>query len=171
MSQQSDIETNGEQQAAINGQFGIEFRRPVTEDVTGFYDLEVSAPLDASRSEIRDRAAENVADAVDGITAAELDEAHQWLEAIVFDGELEAAVPSGLETITFTELVRYQHDGSTCEGQIFDVDQENTSSLPTLLILVTTIGDEQVEGTEVHKVPVTDVTACLDENEGQGGDR
>ena len=162
MTEHTQTDTDAGDRPGHRGRFGVEFARSVTDAVTAYYDVEVTAPIDASEADIRQQGAEAVADAVDGDTPDDLTEAHQWLEAVSLGDECRSDVPPELETITFSESIRYEHEGVTCEGHLFEVDSEADLSPPTVLVLAETIDGAATDETVVHHVEVTAITACLD---------
>lgn len=162
MTEHTQTGTGTAPETGHRGRFGVEFSRSVADGVTAYYDTEVTAPIDASEGDIRQQAAEAVTDAVEGVTPADLTEAHQWLEAVSLGDRCRSDVPPGLETITLSESIRYEHGGVTCEGHLFEVDSEADLSPPTVLVLAETIDGTVTDETVVHRVEVTAITACLD---------
>ena len=89
MTEHTQTGTGTAQETGHRGRFGVEFSRSVADGVTAYYDTEVTAPIDASEADLRQQAAEAVTDAVEGVTPADLTEAHQWLEASLFGAGTE----------------------------------------------------------------------------------
>lgn len=162
MTEHTQAGTEAAHRPSHRGRFGVEFTRSVADTVTAYYDVEVTAPIEASEAEIRQQGAEAVANAVDGVSPEDLTEAHQWLEALSLGDGCQDNVPPGLDTITFSEAIRYEHDSVICEGHLFEVDREADFSPPTVLVLAETIDGAVTDETVVHRVEVTAITACLD---------
>lgn len=146
-----------------SGRFGIEFTRSLSNEVTAYYDVEVAVPIDTPEAVIRQQAAKKVAAATEEVTPEQLTEVHQYLDGMTLRGDCRSDVPADLRSITFSESIRYDHDGVTCEGHLFELDSDADTTPPTVLVPAETIDGRTVDETVVHHVDVTDIAACLEE--------
>lgn len=138
--------------------------RTVAEDVAAYYDVVVKVPAGTAEETITAHAAEIVADNVAAVRAKDLTVSQHDLDAVVLDATYREQVPATLATIEFVERIRYEHDGTPCDGALFHVEASPADpSRLTAHVLATRIAGSEPADRTVHTIPLAAIEAQLDD--------
>lgn len=138
--------------------------RTVAEDVAAYYDVVVEVPAGTAEETITAHAAETVADNVAAVTVDDLTVSHHELDAVVLDATYREQVPATLATIEVVERIRYEHDGTQCNGALFHIEASpaDPPRLTAHVLAIRIAGSEPVDRT-VHTIPLAAIEAQLDD--------